>query len=100
MINSPKNSIYTILNVSFVGVRSEVLLHVLESNGIYVSSGSACNSKKESVSYVLSAMNFSKERTDSAIRFSFSHFNTKEEMDYVCDVVKKEVENLLRIMRR
>ena len=100
VINSPQNSIYTILNVSFVGVRSEVLLHVLESNGIYVSSGSACNSKKESVSYVLSAMNFSKERTDSAIRFSFSHFNTKEEMDYVCDVVKKEVENLLRIMRR
>ena len=99
-VNSPGDGIYNIVNISFTGVRSEVLLHVLESRGIYVSSGSACNSKKDSISYVLSAMNLPKDRIDSALRFSFSHFNTKEEIDYVIETLKKEVETLLRIMNR
>ena len=99
-VNSPNDGIYNIVNISFTGVRSEVLLHVLESRGIYVSSGSACNSKKDSISYVLSAMNLPKDRIDSALRFSFSHFNTKEEIDYVIETLKKEVETLLRIMNR
>ncbi len=100
VVNSPEDALYSILNISFVGVRSEVLLHVLESRGIYVSSGSACNSKKDSISYVLSAMKLGKERTDSAIRFSLSEFNTKEEIEYTIEVVQKEVTNLMRIMNR
>ncbi len=100
VINSPENSLHCILNVSFTGVRSEVLLHVLESKGIYVSSGSACNSKKNSASYVLTAMNLGRERVDSAIRFSLSEFNTAEEIQYVCDVAAKEVPLLAQIMNR
>lgn len=100
VINSPKDSLYSILNVSFGGVRSEVLLHILESKGIYVSSGSACNSKKGSASYVLSAMNLGRERVDSAIRFSLSEFNTEEEIDYVCQTMAKEVPLLAQIMNR
>ena len=99
-INSPDDGIYSIVNISFPGVRSEVLLHVLESKGIYVSSGSACNSKKDSVSYVLSAMNIPKDIIDSALRFSFSHFNTEQEIDYVIETLKKEVDTLLKIMNR
>ena len=99
-INSPDDGIYSIVNISFPGVRSEVLLHVLESKGIYVSSGSACTSKKDSVSYVLSAMNIPKDIIDSALRFSFSHFNTEQEIDYVIETLKKEVDTLLKIMNR
>lgn len=99
-INSPEGSLYSILNVSFKGLRSEVLLHILESMGIYVSSGSACNSKKGSASYVLSAMNLGRERVDGAIRFSLSEFNTEEEIDYVCQVAAKEVPLLVQIMNR
>ncbi|MBQ7902037.1 MAG: cysteine desulfurase [Clostridia bacterium] len=100
VVNSPADSLYSILNVSFTGVRSEVLLHVLESKGIYVSSGSACNSKKNSASYVLSAMNLGRERVDSAIRFSLSEFTTEQEIQYVCGTAAKEVPLLAQIMNR
>ncbi len=99
VINSPKDALYSILNVSFVGVRSEVLLHVLESKGIYVSTGSACNSKKSKFSYVLDSMGVGADRGDSAIRFSFSEFNTEGEIDYCIEVLKKEVPILEKIMR-
>ena len=98
VVNSPKDGIYSILNVSFPGLKSEVLLHILESRGIYVSTGSACNSKKK-LSYVLTAMGVKDKVTDGAIRFSFSEFNTAEEMDYVAGVLKKEVPLLRKIMR-
>lgn len=99
VINSPENSVCSIVNISFVGVKSEVLLHVLESKGIYVSTGSACNSKKNKFSYVLKAMNLKNEVIDSAVRFSLSAFNTEEEIDYVCEVLKKEIPLLRKIMR-
>lgn len=99
VINSPSDSLYCLLNVSFVGVRSEVLLHVLESNGIYVSTGSACNSRKNKFSYVLSEMNLGAARIDSAVRFSLSEFNTAEEIEYTADVLSKEVPLLQKIMR-
>jgi cysteine sulfinate desulfinase/cysteine desulfurase-like protein len=45
-------------------------------------------------------MNIPKDIIDSALRFSFSHFNTEQEIDYVIETLKKEVEILLRIMNR
>ena len=98
VINSPDDSIYCILNVSFPGLKSEVLLHVLETKGIYVSTGSACNSKKK-LSYVLKSMGIKDNVIDSAIRISLSEFNTQEEVDYTVNVLKKEVELLRKIMR-
>ncbi len=98
VVNSPKDSIYSILNISFPGLKSEVLLHVLESKGIYVSTGSACNSKKK-LSYVLKSMGIADKVIDSAIRMSLSEFNTLDEMKYVADTLKKEVEVLRKIMR-
>ncbi len=98
VVNSPEESMYSILNVSFPGLKSEVLLHILESKGIYVSTGSACNSKKK-LNYVLGAMGIKDKIIDGAIRFSFSEFNTEEEIDYVAEVLKKEVPMLRKIMR-
>ncbi len=71
-----------ILNVSFLGTRAEVLLHMLEQDGIFVSTGSACssNSKKRG-SHVLRAMGVSEEAVEGAVRFSFSCQNTEAEID-------------------
>ncbi len=71
-----------VVSLSVRGVRSEVLLHALEDKGIYVSAGSACASNKPSVSATLKAIGVEKDLLDSTIRFSFSVFNTKEEIDY------------------
>jgi len=99
IVNSPSESVCSVVNISFPGVKSEVLLHVLESKGIYVSTGSACNSKKNKFSYVLKAMKLKNNVIDSAIRFSFSVFNTKEEIEYTAGVLEKEIPLLRKIMR-
>ena len=99
VVNSPENSVCSVLNVSFPGVKSEVLLHVLESKGIYVSTGSACNSRKKKYSYVLSEMGLKDNIIDSAVRFSLSVFNTEEEIDYCVEVLRKEIPLLRKIMK-
>ena len=98
VVNSPEDSMYSIVNIAFPGLKSEVLLHVLESKGIYVSTGSACNSKKN-LSYVLKAMAIKDNVVDASIRISLSSFNTVEEMDYVVKTLKDEVKLLRKIMR-
>jgi cysteine desulfurase len=88
IINSPEDAAPSVLNVSFLGTRGEVLLHTLEQDGIFVSTGSACSSNKKGQSHVLGAMGLKHKEIEGAIRFSFSEFNTVEEMDYVADRVK------------
>ncbi|KAB3534475.1 cysteine desulfurase [Alkaliphilus pronyensis] len=89
-----------ILNVSFLGVKSEVLLHSLEVDDVFVSSGSACSSKKKGFSHVLTAMGLKENIIDSAIRVSFSDINTKEELDYATERIKHHVGHLRKIMKR
>ena len=89
-INSPEVGVSSVLNVSFLGCRGEVLLHMLEQDEIYVSTGSACSSHKKG-SHVLSAQGLSPEAIDGAVRFSFGFDNTKEEMDIVVEKLKKYV---------
>ena len=78
-LNSPNDALPYILNVSVLGYRSETLLHFLEKDGIFVSSGSACS--KGAGSPVLTAMGLDSKRVDSAIRISFSRFNTMSDAD-------------------
>ena len=89
-----------IICVSFVGVKSEVLLHSLEQEGIYVSSGSACSSKKKGNSHVLTAMKLKDTVIDSTIRFSISDTITETELDYAVEKIKKQVNILRKIMKR
>ena len=67
-----------IASISFVGIRSEVMLHALEDKGIYVSAGSACSSNKPHVSNVLKAINLDNTKLESTLRFSFCETNTME----------------------
>jgi len=75
----------SILNVSFLGIRGEVLLHSLEQEGIYVSTGSACSSNKKGQSHVLKAIGLNNMEIEGAIRFSLSEFNTQEDMDFTVE---------------
>lgn len=101
-INGPKpeQGAPHILNVSFLGVRSEVLLHSLEDMGIYVSAGSACSSHKRAGSSSLGALRLTPERKESAIRFSFCETTTKEEIDYTLEALRKLLPMLRRYARK
>ena len=89
-----------IVSVSIKDVRAEVILHSLEDRDIYVSAGSACSSNKPAVSKTLQAIGLPKEMLDKTVRFSFSIFNTMEEVDYACDVLEEIVPSLSRFVRR
>ncbi len=82
VINTPmENSSPYILNFSCVGYKPEVILHALESHDCYVSTKSTCSSHQNDVSKTLAAMNLSDDVAKSAIRISFSHLTTKEDID-------------------
>ena len=101
VLNGPEELGYTlhdhgkrcpgVLNLTFKGTRGEVLLHTLEQDRIYVSTGSACSSHKTGDSHVLQAMGLDHKSIEGAIRFSFSEFNTTEEIDIVIEKTKAAV---------
>lgn len=98
-INSTDEGVCHILNVSFKDVKGEVLLHYLEQKGVYVSTGSACSSKKKG-SHVLNAIGLSKDGIEGAIRFSLSDMNTESEILEAIKIVKDSVSDLRMIIRR
>ena len=96
-INSLSNNTSPyILNMSFLGLKGEVLVHLLAEKGIYTSMGAACKSRKKDKS-ALESMGFSRERAESAIRFSFSHQNTMEEVNRACEIISECVTQLRKI---
>lgn len=92
VINSPEGCLPYILNISLVGYRSETLLHFLESRNVFVSSGSAC--AKGHGSYVLNEMGLEPKRVDSALRISFSRYNTKEDADMLVSALEEAKKQL------
>ena len=68
-------------------MEAETMLHALEERDIFVSTVSACSSKKKKVSYVLLGMGIDKRVAQNAIRISFSRFSTKEEVKSVCHAI-------------
>ena len=86
-VNSPENALPYILNVSLVGIPSEVLRNYLSDKGICVSTGSACSKGHRSV--VLENLGLPANRIDSSIRISFSRFNTEEETIKLIDALKE-----------
>ena len=91
-----KKSSPKILNVSFKGAKGEVLTHFLGMNEIYVSTGSACSSKTGN-SRILEAMKLDPSEINGAIRFSFSIYNTLEEISEVVTVLKSSVERIRKM---
>lgn len=88
-----------IISVGFKGLRSEVLLHALEDKGVYVSSGSACASNHPGISGVLKGIGTGKEYLDSTLRFSFSEFTSREEIDETLEILYNIVPMLRKYTR-
>lgn len=88
-----------ILNVSFTGVKGEVMLHSLEMEDIYVSTGSACSSKKKNHSHVLESIGLSDEQIDSAIRISFGSGITLENINEAAEKMISTAASLRKIMK-
>ena len=108
IIENIPNSVYNgsetefspyILNVSFLGIKSEILLHYLESEDIYVSTGSACSSNKPEPSHVLKAMGKTMEEIIGAVRFSFSSDITNEDIDKTIYVLAQKVSEIRKYIR-
>ncbi|HIS70100.1 MAG TPA: cysteine desulfurase [Candidatus Gallacutalibacter stercoravium] len=94
-LNSPaQGGLPYLVNFSARGLRSETLLHFLENLGVYVSSGSACAKGKQS--HVLTAMGLPRERVQSAIRVSFSRYNTPQDVDALAQGVAQGMATLAR----
>lgn len=84
----PAKSLYTVLNVSFPEMEmADMLLFNLDIAGISASGGSACSSGSNIGSHVLTAIGASPDRP--AVRFSFSKYTTKEEIDYTVNKVRE-----------
>ena len=93
-INSTENSLPYILNISCIGIRSEIMLHFLEEKGIYVSSGSAC--KKGAASPTLKAIGLTGDKIDSAIRISLGKYNTLEDGEKLIEALIQGTKTIKR----
>jgi cysteine desulfurase len=92
------NSSPYILNLSFLDVKAEVLVHMLDEKGIYISTGSACNTRHPGHSS-LNALRLAADRLNSAVRFSFSELNTLEEAEECKAAVIEAVRSLRQNLR-
>ncbi len=89
-INSPEDAIAYILNISILGLPSQPIVNLMSSKGIGISAGSAC--KMGHRSHVLTAMNLPADVIDSAVRISFSRYNTVEEIELLSLAIKETAE--------
>ena len=96
---SPEEGACYILNMSFMGVRGEVLLNSLSEKGLLVSTGSACAARHRGKNRILTAMGIKDARQDGAIRFSFGPENTVNEADIAAQMIEDSL-NILRRFRR
>lgn len=90
VINTPDDNIsYFILNISIPNVNGETIVHLLEQNELYVSTGSACSSKLKKPEKTILALTKSEELATSSIRISLSHLTTYDEIDELIKVLNK-----------
>ncbi len=96
----PEKAAPHIINLSFPGVRGEVMLHALEARQVYCSTGSACSSKKQKVSAVLGQMGITGARAEGALRFSFSPHTGEEEIEWAARCIGESFALLKQYQRR
>jgi len=99
-INTPTNNLSAphILNVSFSKVKGEVLVHSLENDNIFISTGSACSSKKDTTSHVIKAIGIPDKYKEGTLRFSLNKDITKRQLDYVFEKLQNNIKSLRKIM--
>ncbi|MRX72754.1 aminotransferase class V-fold PLP-dependent enzyme [Bacillus lacus] len=99
-VNTPiEGSAPHIVNFSVPGIKAEVLLHMLEDEGIILSTTSACSSKAKKASAVLMAMGKGQAAAESSLRVSFSYDASQHMADKVLNCLEKSVTKLKHVMR-
>lgn len=96
-VHAPANGVPYIVNLSVPGLRSETMVHFLAQRDVFVSGGSACSKGK--LSPVLTAMGLPEREIDSALRISFSHTNTLDDVKQFCTALQEAVATLQRRTR-
>lgn len=94
-VNRPKNHVTYIISITTPNIKSETMLHFLSSEGIYVSSGSACSSHSKSTSKALSAFGLDADSADRTVRVSLCRENTIEEAQAFVEALKKGARTLV-----
>jgi cysteine desulfurase len=95
VVNSPAAGAPHIINFSLPGIKGETMLHALENQRIYISTGSACSSKKKG-SRIINACGLSQERSESALRVSLNKEITDDDLDYLIKTLKEQI-NFLKL---
>ena len=99
-INRPSGDYaHHIINITLPNIKSETVLHFLSADGVFVSSGSACSSHSKIPSGTLIAFGLSPADADCSLRISFSEYNTKDDIDTLCDSLQSALSRLVRIKR-
>ena len=88
-----------ILSLSLPDIKSETMIHALSESGICVSGGSACSTHAKKLSRALIAFGATEDETECALRVSFSHYNTTEDVDALVEALAVNVERLVKIHR-
>lgn len=99
-VNLPKGECAPhIINLTLPSIKSETMLHHLSACGIFVSSGSACssNSATKKVSRALRGFGLTDAEADCSMRISFSHLNTKDDVDALIIALSEGINKLVRI---
>jgi cysteine desulfurase len=99
-VNGPLNGAPHIINATLPDIRGEVLVHAMEEQGVYLSTGSACHSHRADPSHVLLAMGRTAREIEASLRISFSALNTEEEIQYALDKLRETVQALRLVTRR
>ena len=95
-LNIPAAFAPHVISITLPGIKSEVMLHYLSAEGIYVSSGSACSSNSPKTSGALKAFGLSAFDADCTIRVSLGNHNTTDEIDRLCDVLSEGIKTLVK----
>ncbi|TYS69075.1 cysteine desulfurase [Sutcliffiella horikoshii] len=88
-----------IVNFSVPGIKSEVLVHALGNKNIYVSTTSACSSKRKAPSKTLMAMGVTRQQAESAIRISMTYSTTKEELRLLIKELIQAINTIKEVTR-
>ena len=86
-----------IISVRLPSIKSETMLHFLSASDICVSSGSACSSHSKKTSKALLAFGLKDREADCTVRVSLCEYNTKEDIDALCEALEKGIGSLIRI---
>lgn len=93
----PEHRLPNTSNIAFEGLDSEAVLMLLDQRGLCCSAGSACTAGSLHPSHVLKGMGFSDERARASLRFSFSRYNTTEEVEKALEIVPEIAGKLQRM---